>query len=201
MRVRLRGSAVLVFLIGMQAYAADDAPVKLDASTPKEVQTRLAKEAAPPEVSDKATIMVLGANGYSVLSKGTNGFTCVVFHERPESLEPTCYDAEASRTLLKADLFADELRRKGIGEEEIRRRVDAAFKSGGLKVPRRAGLIYMLSPHNRIFDPSEDKVVPMHGHLMFYSPYATTETVGSGNGAPFVVNPGRANALMIVVPK
>lgn len=201
MHTRFAAAVLLLFALAASAQTASDAPLRLDPSTPPDIQTRLAKEAAPPDVSDKATIMVLGADGYTVASKGSNGFTCLVFHERPDSLEPTCYDAEGSRTLLKADLFADTLRRRGKSPTEVTREVDAAFASGRLKAPQHPGLIYMLSPHNRVFEPDENKVIPVPGHLMFYAPYATEQTVGTGKGAPHVVNAGKANALMIVVPR
>jgi len=35
---------------------------------------------------------------------------------------------------------------------------------------------------------------------MFYAPYATAKTVGSGGGAPYIVHPGKPDALLIVVP-
>jgi hypothetical protein len=35
---------------------------------------------------------------------------------------------------------------------------------------------------------------------MFYAPYATERTIGSGEGAPYIVHPGKPDALMIVVP-
>ncbi len=35
---------------------------------------------------------------------------------------------------------------------------------------------------------------------MFYAPCTTEKEVGSGPGAPFIINPGTPQALMIVVP-
>src|SRR5579862_793726 len=38
----------------------------------------LARTAAPPSVSTKATVLVLGAKGYETAVQGTNGFVCLV---------------------------------------------------------------------------------------------------------------------------
>src|SRR4051812_33283041 len=86
---------------------------KIDAAKPRAEQIHLARSAAPPEVVEHATIMVLGKKGYEVAVKGSNGFTCLVLRERLDTVEPECYDAEGSRTTLQADLFIEEQRAKG----------------------------------------------------------------------------------------
>lgn len=58
----------------------------------------------------------------------------------------------------------------------------------------------MLSPYNRVFDPESKKIVPFPGHLMFLAPYATKDSVGSGKGAPYIVHPGKPDALLVVIP-
>jgi len=44
------------------------------------------------------------------------------------------------------------------------------------------------------------EIIHFPGHLMFYAPCTTEKEVGSGPGAPFIINPGTPQALMIVVP-
>jgi hypothetical protein len=192
---------VLLFALAFALSVSAQEIEKLDASTPRDVQIRLAKEAAPAEVSEGATIMVLGKRGYEVAVKGSNGFTCLVLRERFDTVEPECYDAEGSRTTLKADLYREELRAQGVAEEKIKRAVARGYKTGRFKAPAKPGIVYMLSPHNRVFDPEAGKVISFPGHLMFYAPYATASTVGSGKGAPYIVNPGEPTALLIVVPQ
>jgi hypothetical protein len=173
----------------------------IDASTPRDIQIRLAKSAAPADISDHATLMVLGKNGYETAVSGSNGFTCLVLRQRLDTLEPECYDAEGSRTTLHADLFIEEQRAKGVAEDVIEKAVDAGYQSGRFKAPAKSGIVYMLSPHTRVYDPELKKVIAVSGHLMFYAPYATAQTVGSGKGAPYIANPGKPSALMIVVPR
>lgn len=175
-------------------------PERVDGNTPADVQMQLITEAAPPDVVEHATIYILGAGGYQKTRVGTNGFSCLVLRERTDTIEPECYDAEGSATLLKADLYLEQQRAKGRNDEAIKKEIAAGYKSGRFKAPRKPGIVYMLSPHNRVFDPESQKVVSFPGHLMFYAPYATAKTVGAGKGAPYIVHSGEPDALLIVVP-
>jgi hypothetical protein len=196
-----RGPIVLLWLSLIPLDAGAHADQKIDALAPPDVQVALAKEAAPPEVSGRATIMVLTKHGYEVAAAGSNGFTCLVLHEGPDTLEPTCYDAEGSRTLLKADLFAERLRARGLSEADVRQQIDDGFTAGTFKAPQKPGIVYMLSPRNRVYDADTGTVIAVAGHLMFYAPYATQETIGAGKGAPHVVNPGKPYTVLIVSPR
>jgi len=173
---------------------------RIDAQTPPEVQMALALSAGPP-VADKATVYVLGPKGYLKLKEGTNGFSCIVQRQRLDEIAPQCFDAEGSRTTMQVLLFAEEQRALGLTDEEIQKGVAAGYKAGRFKAPSKPGLVYMLSPYNYLWDAGEKKVVNFPGHLMFYAPYASSREVGSGPGAPYVVNPGKADALMIVIPR
>ena len=173
---------------------------KLDAITPREVQIRIARSAAPKEISDKADIYVLGKNGYELAEKGSNGFTCAVERERVDTMEPECYDREGSGTTFQVRKFVEQQRAAGASEEKIEKAVAAGYKTGRFKAPTKPGIVYMMSDSNHVFDPDSKKVIHFPGHLMFYAPYATAETVGSGEGAPYIVHPGKPDALLIVVP-
>ena len=190
----------LVLLITAATLLASQEIEKLDPATPRDVQIRLAAEAAPADVTDHATIMVLGKGGYTVAIPGNNGFTCLVVRERVDTVEPQCLDATGSRTLLKAHLYREQQRSKDVAEDAIKADVESGFKSGRFHAPDRPGLIYMLSPHTIVYDEDSKKLIKASGHLMFYAPYATAKTVGTGKGAPFLANPGTPFAYMIVVP-
>ena len=172
---------------------------KIDALTPVGVQVALALSAGPPVAAD-AGIYILGPKGYSKLKESTNGFNCLVTRERVDTLEPECFDAEGTATTLKARLFVEEMRVLGKSDPEIERALGMGYKEGRFLAPRKPGIVYMLSPYNYVRDPERGQVIHFPGHLMFYAPYATGKEVGSGPGAPYLVNPGRPDALMIVVP-
>ena len=173
---------------------------KVDAQTPAEVQMALALAAGPP-VAEHATVYVLGPKGYSKLREGSNGFSCLVQRQRLDEIAPQCFDAEGSATTLKAFLFVEEQRALGVEDSQIREALAEGYKAGRFKPPSKPGLVYMLSPYNYLWDADEKKIVHFPGHLMFYAPYATSRDVGTGSGAPYVVNPGKADALMIVIPR
>jgi len=176
----------------------------VDANTPMDVQIALAESAGPP-VAATATIYVLGPKGYTKArdgspSPGRPGFTCLVSRERPDTLEPECFDAEGTVTVVPARMFVEEQRAAGTSEDRIKALVDEGYRQGRFKAPRKPGLVYMLSEHNYVFDPERKAVIHFPGHLMFYAPYATQADVGSGPGAPYIVAPGTPHALMVVVP-
>jgi hypothetical protein len=172
----------------------------VDARTPREVQVRIAKLAAPKEIADHADTYVLGEHGYELAQRGDNGFSCMIEREKADTMEPECYDAEGTRTTVKVRFYVEQQRAKGVSDEQIERSVKAGYKSGKFKAPSKPGIVYMLSDYNYVLNPETGKTIRFPGHLMFYAPYATEKTVGSGEGAPYIVHPGEPDALMIVVP-
>jgi hypothetical protein len=195
----MRKGFVLIVIAGTVAWA-QEVPETVDSSTPRELQIKIAEAAAPPAVSAKATVLVLGKAGYEVARQGTNRFTCLINRERKDTMEPECYDAEGAATTLKATRFVEEQRAKGVSEEKIATAVEAGYKSGRFKAPRRPGIVYMMSPYNRVFNPETKTVIRFPGHLMFYAPYLTAKDVGEGDGAPYLTSPGKPDNLMVVVP-
>jgi hypothetical protein len=171
----------------------------IDATTPVAVQIALAESAGPPVAAD-AAIYALGPAGYTKVREGRNGFTCLVSRQRPDTLEPECFDGEGNAAVVPVRIFIEKQRAAGTAEPRIRELVERGYKEGRFRAPRKPGIVYMLSDHNYVFDPERNAVIHFPGHLMFYAPYATKKDVGSGPGAPYIVAPGTPHALMIVVP-
>src|SRR5580698_4172278 len=44
----------------------------------RNAEIAMARSAAPPSISDSATVLILGAHGFETAIKGTNAFTCFV---------------------------------------------------------------------------------------------------------------------------
>ena len=168
-----------------------------------EEQTRLALSTAPPDVTGRASLYVLTPEGYKQARVGTNGFSCLVERELLETIEPVCYDAEGSATTLKARLFREELRARGLPEVEVKRRIDAAYRDGRLHAPGKPGLIYMLAREQLTWDPYTKKIVAAPPHLHFYAPYATQDDVGgfAGRHMPMVLWPGRPDANIVIMAR
>jgi hypothetical protein len=196
-----------VMTVSRGAAQAADTP-RCSAETPRERQLELVRSAAPPEISGSATLYILGKKGYEVAQKGSNGFTCMVDRELVDTQEPECFDAEGSSTTLLARMRVEELRAQGVSEAKINTEIEEGYKTGKYMAPRKPGIVYMLSHENWVLaDAATRTIIHFGPHLMFYDPYATDEDIGNIQapgavpGVPFMVHPGRPDALIIVVPK
>lgn len=183
----------------------ENLPKVMDASMPRDQQISIALSAGPKGVASNATVYVLGPKGYEIARQGTNGASCLVGRHflKPDetTIEPMCYDPEGSQTLLQVQLHAEELRSKGTSEDDIKTDVADGYKAGRFKAPSRPGVLYMLSIDNRLGPTSDLEKAHFPGHLMFYAPYLTGKDLGFDSVAPFLVNPGQPNGLMVVVPE
>lgn len=188
---------------------AQELPKVYDASVPRERQIALAESAAPAEVSSKATVYILGPKGDEKVREGTNGFSCFVgrhFVKPTEtSVEPACFDAEGSRTILLVYLRQEELRSSGKSEAEIKADVANGYKEGRLKYPSKPGFLYMMSSENRLGPTSDDGTASFPPHLMFYAPNMTTKDIGFDSQPKLsylgMTNPGAGDNLIVVLPK
>jgi hypothetical protein len=187
----------------ISAFAQAQNPQLMD----RQKETALALSACPPAVAEKAGVYVLETAGYVRIRDSQNGFTAIVQHSLPTSVEPRCMDAEGTRTHLPRILKVAELRASGKSREEIQSAVADAYAKGALQPPSRVGIDYMLSPDNRV--PNEKgEIVSFPPHIMIYAPYLTNATIGvdraklgpDGNpaGPVFVAGEGAPGALIII---
>ena len=146
---------------------------------PEADEIALALTAAPAQLSAASTVWVLRRGGYVRVREGTNGFTCYVGRDHPESLYPICFDAEASQTILRAALRERALLERGRSVEEAATEVALAYASGALRPPARPAMAYMMSPRQVIYSSARGRRVgSWHPHLMLYMPYATRDQLG-----------------------
>ncbi len=172
---------------------------------PRDREVALARSAAPAEVSRDATVMVLTERGFEVAVKGGSGVTCVVNRSHPRSLEPQCFDAEGSATVLPMELRRTELLRDGRATEEIDREIAVGLLEGKYRLPRRPAMSYMMSSEQVLYSDEGRKVGQWQPHLMIYYPHLTSADLGLG-GAPstraaLVVDEGQAVSNIMIVVK
>ena len=201
--------ALLSSTAAIQAMA-QELPKVYDASMPREQQIVLAESAAPAEVSSKATVYVLGPKGYEKAREGTNGFSCFVgrhFVKPTETtIEPACFDAEGSRTLLLVYLHGEELRTSGRSEADIKADVANGYKEGRYKYPSKPGFLYMMSSQNRLSAISDRSSGIFPPHLMFYAPNMTSQDIGLDTQSLAkldylgMTHPGAGDNLIVVIP-
>lgn len=197
-------SALSISSVAIAQVPFETLPKVMDASMPREQQISIALSAGPQEVASNATVYVLGPKGYEIARQGSNGVSCLIGRHfiKPDetTIEPMCYDPEGSRTLLQVDLYEAELRAKGTSEAEIKKAVANGYKDGRFKAPSKPGVEYMLSSDNRLGPTPDNGTFHLPPHFMFYAPYMTGKDLGYASDAPFLVEPGKPDARMVVVP-
>jgi hypothetical protein len=165
--------------------------------TPRADEIALAKSAAPPSISDKATVLVLTPHGYETAVKGSNGFVCAVERAwmsnydfpqfwNPHMRGPLCFNPAAVRTILPYTIRRTELVLAGRSKVEM----SAAIKDGIAKhkLPHlEAGaMTYMMSKQQFLNDNAHNWMP----HLMFYFPRAPAANWGADLvGVPTMLNP------------
>jgi hypothetical protein len=146
--------------------------------------------AAPAEVSSKADVYVLRGTDFVKVKTGTNGCACMVGRDSHEgSRYPICFDQEATKTTMLREIKEASLRAKGTSEADIRRIVDAAYKSGDLRMPSRPAMAYMMSPNQVLFSSPEARGVRVGAwspHLMLMMPDVAPSQLGLADSASSV---------------
>jgi hypothetical protein len=145
---------------------------------PRDQEILLARSAAPPSVSDSARILVLTDRGFEVAVPGTTTVTCITNRSWPDSLEPSCFDAEASQTVLPVELYRTEERHKGRADADIEREISDRLADGRFRLPRRPALQYMLSSAQQLISDDGRRVGKWYPHMMLSIPYLTNGELG-----------------------
>jgi hypothetical protein len=149
---------------------------------PRDREIALARSAAPPMVSDSATIWVLGDTAYQVAVRGTNGNVCWVSRSWLDTIEPECFDAEGAATVLQQERLHVEMLHRGRTEAQAQLAIADALREGRLRPPSRLALCYMLSPDQWLINDKREVEGHWHAHLMMYYPYLTGADLGLGDG-------------------
>lgn len=162
------------------------APVADYLMADRAAEVALARSAAPPAISDAATVMVLEKDGYKTATKGTNGFVCLVERAwmsafdapgfwNPKTRGPVCYNPAAARSILPITLKRTAL---ALGERS-KPAMLAALRSPAAQraLPRLepGAMSYMMSRRQALGEAS----AAWKPHLMFYAPMAGAAAWGA----------------------
>lgn len=186
----------LVFTIVTAMQAPQFTPPSNEAQ-----EVALALSAAPESLRAGAGVYALGKSGYRKVRETTNGLTCLVERSRPDTLEPICWDREGTEAIMPKTLAEAEWRAAGLSAAEVERRGNEGFATGRFRAPSRAGVAYMMSAQNFVFNGQA--VVHYHPHVMIYAPYVTNAMISADQKDPYqpwVLNEGSPHAYIIVVP-
>ncbi len=150
----------------------------------------LARSAAPRNVSDSATVLVLTRTGFVEAAGGTNGFVCAVLRSflgpigaanswNPRVRSPNCFNPPAARTILPVLKERAVWVLAGLSETEIGTRVQRAYAAHEFPMPAAGAMAYMLSREQYLDDAPPQNWMP---HLMFYYDASLgAATVGVGD--------------------
>ena len=212
-----RSRFVLPFLLALPAAAgAQNAYPPIDQYLmPRDAEIALARSAAPPAISDRATVKVLTKAGYQVASQGDNGAVCLVMRGfsaptytpaafrdivyDPTIHAPICFAAPAARTALPYYELRTRLAMAGKGPDQIAEALQLAYVKGELPVRAEATFAYMFSAHQHL-GPGIGAWRP---HVMVFVPYADATTVGAtpfGDTLPQVTDDAGTPFSVVVIP-
>jgi hypothetical protein len=163
---------------GLSAQAAGAGQTGRRAILARELEVALARSAAPASVSAAARVLVLTDTGYAEAAAGTNGVTCLVSRSWIESLEPECFDVEASATVMQAEIYRTEQYHRGRPKHEVEREVSARLSDGRFRLPKRPALVYMMSSAQKLISDDGRPAGKWLPHLMLYVPYLTNPDLG-----------------------
>lgn len=177
----------------------------------RQQEIALARTAAPPSVSMHATVLVLGAHGYVIAIKGSNGFVCL--DERswdsppaaqstafwnPAYNTPKCLNATGAQSVLPEYLMKTHWALMGASRGEISERLKAAWADGTLHAPPPGAICYMMSKlGSGVGGPG-----PWRPHVMFYFPNGQAPDWGANLGGNPILNKVRKHVtvLLVLVP-
>jgi hypothetical protein len=172
---------------------------------PRDRELALARSAAPAELSGGATIYVLQRGGHVKAIEGTNGAACMVARDHPESLYPICFDPEAARTIMAADIERQRMRERAVPEDSIEPRIAEGFRTGAFLTPSHMAIAYMMSREQIIYAGANGRRVgSWFPHLMIYTPYMTKAQLalsGLPNGDLTLDDEGKPTAHFVVMAR
>jgi hypothetical protein len=162
----------------------------------RNAEMALARSAAPPAISNDATVMVLGRGGYETAAKGKNGFVCLV--ERgwmspfdapdfwnPKLRGPVCYNPAAARSLMPRTAKRTALALAGQSKEGMLAALKTAVAKKELLSPAPGAMSYMMSKQQYLGDAGGSWMP----HLMFHVAPAQAASWGANlPGSPVMLD-------------
>lgn len=218
----MRGTAVVATVLTLSGVIADRPAMQTPARSayaplgeylmPREAEIALARSAAPPNISVRATIKVLTASGFQSVREGDNGFVCLVmrgwaaptftpaaqrdFVYDATLRAPICFDPPATRMVLPFYELKHKLGMAGKTPDQIADGIQAAYARGQL--PRRdtVSFGYMWSADQQL-GPG---VGHWHPHMMVFAPYYDNAMLGGDEaGAGPAVNDDAGTPFTVIV--
>ena len=182
---------------------------------PRDAEIALARTAAPPTISGRATIKILTPSGFVVAERGDNGNVCMVMRgfsaptytparfrdlvNDPTVRAPICFVGPAAETAMPFYEMRTKLALAGKTPDQIAAALKDAYATG--RLPRRgaATFAYMWSAHQHL----ASGIDAWHPHVMIFVPEYRNEMVGGnafGSPLPQVSDDAGTPFTVVVIP-
>jgi hypothetical protein len=163
---------------------------------PAQTEIALARSAAPASISQHATIMVLGAHGYTAAVQGQNGFVCIVERGWTQPFAatdfwstkvraPICYNAAAARTVLPYTYDRAKMVLSGASRSQLQQHVETAIEAHTLPTPAPGAMAYMMSKSQYLNGAGK----AWYSHVMVFAPMSDGANAGESWGADRALSP------------
>jgi hypothetical protein len=137
----------------------------------------LARSAAPPSISNRARILVLGRRGYDTAVTGENGFVCLVVRSwdmsfdnpefwNPKIRSPECYNPAGARSVLPHYLERTRWVLAGYSMARMRGATAAASAAAKGMKPETGSICFMMSRDGYLNDSVAG---PWYPHVMTFA--------------------------------
>jgi hypothetical protein len=199
MRSVTLGLCILVPLVASAQSRKGDRP-PMDHVT----ETTLARSAAPPAISAGARIWFWNGRNYVIGDSGTTAVNCYVGRPWVPSIEPHCFDAEGSATIMPIQMRRQQLYAQGLSEADVEKDIAREIAAGRLRLPRVPAFTYMMSASQDLVTGGAAAVGAWQPHLMIYFPNLTNAGTGLPGFVPevgFVENPGTPFSAVVIPMK
>lgn len=167
-------------------------------------ETTLARSAAPSAVSAGARVWFWTGSRYVIGDSGTSAVNCYVGRPWVPSIEPHCFDAEGSGTIMAIQMRRQQLYAQGMSEADVEKDVAREIAAGRLRLPRVPAVTYMMSASQDLVTGGGSGVGAWQPHLMIYFPNLTNAGTGLPGFVPevgFVENPGTPFSAVVIPMK
>lgn len=170
---------------------------------PPEQQIIAAVHPAPESLRGGAKVLGYSEDGDLVtLREGVNELICLADDPSDSRFHVACYHASLEPFMARGR----ELRAEGKARNEVQATRLEEAESGKLTMPDHPAALYSLTGPEGSFDPATGTVEGASPLYVVYMPYATEETTGlstspAGPGAPWIMDPGKPWAHIMVIPK
>lgn len=198
-------------LLPLTAFAQERQPAAGTnrlAPLPRDLEMQLALSALPPHLRDSATVYALNPyRGFEVARAGTNGFHTFVARTgddtfrgswpltayRDDILYPIAFDQAGVDAQMRVFFDAAALQAKGTPAPELKRIIQARYRTKRYRPATRAGVSYMLPPVLRGYvnpDANDEVKTQSIPHVMYYAPGVSNADIGGappGGPYPFLI--------------